>query len=143
MGVLLRQITAYMSQGGLFANGIWASRKPGANVSVSLLIASVWRLDGGWREVAATRRSCAWWRLGSCYGRIILPCRAIVFATKAHSLTSAASAGARDCASADVLHCNLKLLEPNEPVMHLAEGDDNDGDDGVGESDDGIGGDAE
>jgi hypothetical protein len=53
MSVLLRQITAYMSQGDLFANGIWASRKPGANVSVSLLIANGWRLDGWWREVGS------------------------------------------------------------------------------------------
>jgi hAT family C-terminal dimerisation region len=49
-GVLRRQLTAYVSRSGLFANGICGSRKPGANVSVSLLIANGWRPDGWWRE---------------------------------------------------------------------------------------------
>jgi hAT family C-terminal dimerisation region len=50
MGVPRRQLTAYMSRGGLVANGIWASLKPGANVSVALLIANGWLPDGCWRE---------------------------------------------------------------------------------------------
>jgi hypothetical protein len=53
MGVLRRQLTAYMSRSGLFAHGIWASRKPGANISVALLIANGWRPDGWWREVGS------------------------------------------------------------------------------------------
>jgi hypothetical protein len=36
-----------------FRQSIWASRKPGANVSVALLIANGWRPDGWWREVGS------------------------------------------------------------------------------------------
>jgi hypothetical protein len=53
VSVLRRQLTMYMSWSGLFANGVWASRKPGANVSVALLIANGWRPDGWWREVGS------------------------------------------------------------------------------------------
>jgi hypothetical protein len=53
MGVLRRQLAAYMPRSGLFANGIWASRKPGANVSVAPLSSNGWLPDGWWREVAS------------------------------------------------------------------------------------------
>jgi hAT family C-terminal dimerisation region len=50
MEVLRRQLTAYMSRNGPFANDIWASRKPDANVSVALQIANGGRPDGWWLE---------------------------------------------------------------------------------------------
>jgi hAT family C-terminal dimerisation region len=181
IGVLRRQLTACMSRSGLFANGIWASRKPGANVSVALLIANGWLPDGWWREVSSgTPELC---RVAT---RVLAMVQSSCPVERSFSLQKRIHAKARNRLAHEAVRqlmfvlCNVKLLEPNEPVgdddldflesamvaavacdesvgeaeladaggdadsvMHLAEGDNNDDDDGVGEIYDDSGGDDE
>jgi hypothetical protein len=105
MVVLHRLLTAYVFWGDLFANGIWASRKPGANVSVALLIANGWRPDGVARGRHRHAVAVPGGNYGSGYGPILLPVeRSFSLQSGIHSKVTE-SAGARDGASADV--CTL------------------------------------
>jgi hAT family C-terminal dimerisation region len=115
MGVLRRQLAAHMSRSGLFAKGIWASRKPGVNVSVALVITLA--PDGWWREVGSDTPDLC--RVATrVLAMVPSSCsieRSFLLQKRIHSKVRNPLAH-KTVRQLMFVHCNLELSGPNGPV---------------------------
>jgi hypothetical protein len=103
-----------MSRSGLFANGIWVCRKPGANMSVTLLIANGWRPDSWWREVGSdTPDLCRVATRVLAMAPPSCPVERLLFTTRAHFSKVRKWQAHKTVRQLMFVQCNLKLLEPN------------------------------